>query len=184
MSTFGSILLWILVLGTISFLIYKYESYFYECIDLRNDETIKKEVVLKMDWSQVFCFETLFLVFVISATIGYFAYDLTSSFAFTIFVLVIIFIIAIILTIRKNFGYGIFITQRRAIMVKLFKPTSFNIFEISNIEVRDNGIEITDVNGRNEKLDFIQNAEMIRLEILQIKSELTIEYLRDQNNPN
>ena len=69
-------------------------------------------------------------------------------------------------------------------MVKLFKPTSFNIFEISNIEVRDNGIEITDVNGRNEKLDFIQNAEMIRLEILQIKSELTIEYLRDQNNPN
>jgi len=59
-----------------------------------------------------------------------------------------------------------------------------SIFEISNIEVRDNGIEITDVNGRNEKLDFIQNAEMIRLEILQIKSELTIEYLRDQNNPN
>lgn len=105
-------------------------------------------------------------------------------------------------------GSGIVITQQRVIVIKSFKPTSFNIDEILYAKVFENdtrdlkddmvikdeitksAITIMDINGRQETIENFPDANIARLEIMQIQStrvrelERELERLKSQNNQN
>ena len=89
-------------------------------------------------------------------------------------------------------------------MIKSFKPTSFNIDEtlyakvfendtrdlkddmVIKDEITKSAITIMDINGRQETIENFPDANIVRLEIMQIQSmrERELERLKSQNNQN
>ena len=159
-----------------------------------------------MDLSKIL-YGPIVLIIIIIGLVDYYCKNLTLAFSAgaIVFILYAIYIMKMFIF---YIGSGIVITQQRVIVIKSFKPTSFNIDEILYAKVFENdtrdlkddmvikdeitksAITIMDINGRQETIENFPDANIVRLEIMQIQSmrardlERELERLRSQNNQN
>ena len=205
-----SIAITILIFFVVSVVIYgMYEKSFNKCLNLGPNEFVERKFLLKassLDLSKIL-YGPIVLIIVMVGLVDYYCKNLTLAFsAGAIFF--ILYAIYIMKTFIFYIGSGIVITQQRVIVIKSFKPTSFNIDEILYAkvfendtrdlkddmvikdEITKNAITIMDINGRQETIENFPDANIVRLEIMQIQSmrarelERELERLKSQNNQN
>ena len=205
-----SIAITILIFFVVSVVIYgMYEKSFNKCLNLGPNEFVERKFLLKassLDLSKIL-YGPIVLIIVMVGLVDYYCKNLTLAFsAGAIFF--ILYAIYIMKTFIFYIGSGIVITQQRVIVIKSFKPTSFNIDEILYAKVSEkderamkdemaikdeitkNAITIMDINGRQETMENFPDANLVRLEIMQIQSmrarelERELERLKSQNNQN
>ncbi|WP_149703694.1 hypothetical protein [Campylobacter concisus] len=197
----------ILIFLVVSVIIYgMYEKSFNKCLNLGPNEFVERKFLLKassLDLSKILIWAILFTTFIVGLVV-HFSNNLTLALSAGIIVF-IVYAIYIMKMFIFYIGSGIIITQQRVIVIKSFKPTSFNIEEISYVEVTDAAadgglitkdkkttyvITIMDINGKRETLENFPDANIARLEIIQIQStrarelERELERLKSQNNQN
>ena len=202
-----SIAITILIFFVVSVVIYgMYEKSFNKCLNLGPNEFVERKFLLKassLDLSKILIWAILFTTFIVGLVV-HFSNNLTLALSAGIIVF-IVYAIYIMKMFIFYIGSGIIITQQRVIVIKSFKPTSFNIEEISYVEVTDAAadgglitkdkkttyvITIMDINGKRETLENFPDANIARLEIIQIQStrarelERELERLKSQNNQN
>ena len=202
-----SIAITILIFFVVSFIVYgMYEKSFNKCLNLSPNEFVERKFLLKassLDLSKILIWAILFTTFIVGLVV-HFSNNLTLALSAGIIVF-IVYAIYIMKMFIFYIGSGIIITQQRVIVIKSFKPTSFNIEEISYVEVTDAAadgglitkdkkttyvITIMDINGKRETLENFPDANIARLEIIQIQStrarelERELERLKSQNNQN
>ena len=186
-----------------------YENFFNKCLNLGPNEFVERKFLLKtssLDLSKIL-YGPIVLIIIIIGLVDYYCKNLTLAFSAgaIVFILYAIYIMKMFIF---YIGSGIVITQQRVIVIKSFKPTSFNIDEILYAKVFENdtrdlkddmvikdeitksAITIMDINGRQETIENFPDANIVRLEIMQIQSmrardlERELERLRSQNNQN
>ena len=197
----------ILIFLVVSVIIYgMYEKSFNKCLNLGPNEFVERKFLLKassLALSKILIWAILFTTFIVGLVV-HFSNNLTLALSAGIIVF-IVYAIYIMKMFIFYIGSGIIITQQRVIVIKSFKPTSFNIEEISYVEVTDAAadgglitkdkkttyvITIMDINGKRETLENFPDANIARLEIIQIQStrarelERELERLKSQNNQN
>ena len=197
----------ILIFLVVSVIIYgMYEKSFNKCLNLGPNEFVERKFLLKassLDLSKILIWAILFTTFIVGLVV-HFSNNLTLALSAGIIVF-IVYAMYIMKMFIFYIGSGIIITQQRVIVIKSFKPTSFNIEEISYVEVTDAAadgglitkdkkttyvITIMDINGKRETLENFPDANIARLEIIQIQStrarelERELERLKSQNNQN
>jgi hypothetical protein len=197
----------ILIFLVVSVIVYgMYEKSFNKCLNLGPNEFVERKFLLKassLDLSKILIWAILFTTFIVGLVV-HFSNNLTLALSAGIIVF-IVYAIYIMKMFIFYIGSGIIITQQRVIVIKSFKPTSFNIEEISYVEVTDAAadgglitkdkkttyvITIMDINGKRETLENFPDANIARLEIIQIQStrarelERELERLKSQNNQN
>ena len=197
----------ILIFLVVSVIVYgMYEKSFNKCLNLGPNEFVERKFLLKassLDLSKILIWAILFTTFIVGLVV-HFSNNLTLALSAGIIVF-IVYAIYIMKMFIFYIGSGIIITQQRVIVIKSFKPTSFNIEEISYVEVTDVAadgglitkdkkttyvITIMDINGKRETLENFPDANIARLEIIQIQStrarelERELERLKSQNNQN
>lgn len=205
-----SIAITILIFFVVSFIVYSmYEKSFNKCLNLSPNEFVERKFLLKassLDLSKIL-YGPIVLIIVMVGLVDYYCKNLTLAFSAgaIVFILYAIYIMKMFIF---YIGSGIVITQQRVIVIKSFKPTSFNIDEILYAkvfendtrdlkddmvikdEITKNAITIMDINGRQETIENFPDANIVRLEIMQIQSmrardlERELERLRSQNNQN
>ena len=201
-----SIAITILIFFVVSFVIYgMYEKSFNKCLNLGPNEFVERKFLLKassLDLSKIL-YGPIVLIIVMVGLVDYYCKNLTLAFSAgaIVFILYAIYIMKMFIF---YIGSGIVITQQRVIVIKSFKPTSFNIDEILYAKVFENdtrdlkddmvikdeitksAITIMDINGRQETIENFPDANIVRLEIMQIQSmrERELERLKSQNNQN
>lgn len=205
-----SIAITILIFFVVSFIVYgMYEKSFNKCLNLGPNEFVERKFLLKtssLDLSKIL-YGPIVLIIVMVGLVDYYCKNLTLAFSAgaIVFILYAIYIMKIFIF---YIGSGIVITQQRVIVIKSFKPTSFNIDEILYAKVFENdtrdlkddmvikdeitksAITIMDINGRQETIENFPDANIVRLEIMQIQStrvrelERELERLKSQNNQN
>ena len=205
-----SIAITILIFFVVSFIVYgMYEKSFNKCLNLGPNEFVERKFLLKtssLDLSKIL-YGPIVLIIVMVGLIDYYCKNLTLAFSAgaIVFILYAIYIMKMFIF---YIGSGIVITQQRVIVIKSFKPTSFNIDEILYAKVFENdtrdlkddmvikdeitksAITIMDINGRQETIENFPDANIVRLEIMQIQSmrvrelERELERLKSQNNQN
>lgn len=205
-----SIAITILIFFVVSFIVYSmYEKSFNKCLNLGPNEFVERKFLLKassLDLSKIL-YGPIVLIIVIIGLVDRFCNNLTLAFSAgaIVFILYAIYIMKMFIF---YIGSGIVITQQRVIVIKSFKPTSFNIDEILYAkvfendtrdlkddmvikdEITKNAITIMDINGRQETIENFPDANIVRLEIMQIQSmrarelERELERLKSQNNQN
>ena len=205
-----SIAITILIFFVVSFIVYSmYEKSFNKCLNLSPNEFVERKFLLKassLDLSKIL-YGPIVLIIVMVGLVDYYCKNLTLAFSAgaIVFILYAIYIMKMFIF---YIGSGIVITQQRVIVIKSFKPTSFNIDEILYAKVFENdtrdlkddmvikdeitksAITIMDINGRQETIENFPDANIVRLEIMQIQSmrardlERELERLRSQNNQN
>lgn len=197
----------ILIFLVVSVIVYgMYEKSFNKCLNLSPNEFVERKFLLKassLDLSKILIWAILFTTFIVGLVV-HFSNNLTLALSAGIIVF-IVYAIYIMKMFIFYIGSGIITTQQRVIVIKSFKPTSFNIEEISYVEVTDAAadgglitkdkkttyvITIMDINGKRETLENFPDANIARLEIIQIQStrarelERELERLKSQNNQN
>jgi hypothetical protein len=197
----------ILIFLVVSVIVYgMYEKSFNKCLNLGPNEFVERKFLLKassLDLSKILIWAILFTTFIVGLVV-HFSNNLTLALSAGIIVF-IVYAMYIMKMFIFYIGSGIIITQQRVIVIKSFKPTSFNIEEISYVEVTDAAadgglitkdkkttyvITIMDINGKRETLENFPDANIARLEIIQIQStrarelERELERLKSQNNQN
>ena len=202
-----SIAITILIFLVVSFIIYgMYEKSFNKCLNLDPNEFVERKFLLKassLDLSKILLGLIFFTIIIVDLVEHFFNNPILAFSAGAIFF--ILYAIYIMKMFIFYIGSGIVITQQRVIVIKSFKPTSFNIEEISYVEVTDAAadgglitkdkkttyvITIMDINGKRETLENFPDANIARLEIIQIQStrarelERELERLKSQNNQN
>ena len=201
-----SIAITILIFFVVSFIVYSmYEKSFNKCLNLGPNEFVERKFLLKassLDLSKIL-YGPIVLIIVMVGLVDYYCKNLTLAFSAgaIVFILYAIYIMKMFIF---YIGSGIVITQQRVIVIKSFKPTSFNIDEILYAkvfendtrdlkddmvikdEITKNAITIMDINGRQETIENFPDANIVRLEIMQIQSmrERELERLKSQNNQN
>lgn len=205
-----SIAITILIFFVVSFIVYgMYEKSFNKCLNLGPNEFVERKFLLKtssLDLSKIL-YGPIVLIIVMIGLVDYYCKNLTLAFSAgaIVFILYAIYIMKMFIF---YIGSGIVITQQRVIVIKSFKPTSFNIDEILYAKVFENdtrdlkddmvikdeitksAITIMDINGRQETIENFPDANIVRLEIMQIQSmrvrelERELERLKSQNNQN
>ena len=205
-----SIAITILIFLVVSFIIYgMYEKSFNKCLNLGPNEFVERKFLLKassLDLSKIL-YGPIVLIIIMVGLVDYYCKNLTLAFSAgaIVFILYAIYIMKMFIF---YIGSGIVITQQRVIVIKSFKPTSFNIDEILYAKVFENdtrdlkdemaikdeitksAITIMDINGRQETIENFPDANIVRLEIMQIQSmrvrelERELERLKSQNNQN
>ena len=205
-----SIAITILIFFVVSVVIYgMYEKSFNKCLNLGPNEFVERKFLLKassLDLSKIL-YGPIVLIIVMVGLVDYYCKNLTLAFSAgaIVFILYAIYIMKMFIF---YIGSGIVITQQRVIVIKSFKPTSFNIEEILYAkvfendtrdlkddmvikdEITKNAITIMDINGRQETMENFPDANLVRLEIMQIQSmrarelERELERLKSQNNQN
>ena len=201
-----SIAITILIFFVVSVVIYgMYEKSFNKCLNLGPNEFVERKFLLKassLDLSKIL-YGPIVLIIVMVGLVDYYCKNLTLAFSAgaIVFILYAIYIMKMFIF---YIGSGIVITQQRVIVIKSFKPTSFNIDEILYAKVSEkderaikdemaikdeitkNAITIMDINGRQETIENFPDANIVRLEIMQIQSmrERELERLKSQNNQN
>ena len=205
-----SIAITILIFFVVSFIVYSmYEKSFNKCLNLSPNEFVERKFLLKassLDLSKIL-YGPIVLIIVMVGLVDYYCKNLTLAFSAgaIVFILYAIYIMKMFIF---YIGSGIVITQQRVIVIKSFKPTSFNIDEILYAKVFENdtrdlkddmvikdeitksAITIMDINGRQETIENFPDANIVRLEIMQIQSmrarelERELERLKSQNNQN
>lgn len=201
-----SIAITILIFFVVSVVIYgMYEKSFNKCLNLGPNEFVERKFLLKassLDLSKIL-YGPIVLIIVMVGLVDYYCKNLTLAFSAgaIVFILYAIYIMKMFIF---YIGSGIVITQQRVIVIKSFKPTSFNIDEILYAKVFENdtrdlkddmvikdeitksAITIMDINGRQETIENFPDANIVRLEIMQIQSmrERELERLKSQNNQN
>lgn len=205
-----SIAITILIFFVVSFIVYSmYEKSFNKCLNLSPNEFVERKFLLKtssLDLSKIL-YGPIVLIIIIVGLVDYYCKNLTLAFSAgaIVFILYAIYIMKMFIF---YIGSGIVITQQRVIVIKSFKPTSFNIDEILYAKVFENdtrdlkddmvikdeitksAITIMDINGRQETIENFPDANIVRLEIMQIQSmrardlERELERLKSQNNQN
>lgn len=205
-----SIAITILIFFVVSVIVYTmYENFFNKCLNLGPNEFVERKFLLKtssLDLSKIL-YGPIVLIIIIIGLVDYYCKNLTLAFSAgaIVFILYAIYIMKMFIF---YIGSGIVITQQRVIVIKSFKPTSFNIDEILYAKVFENdtrdlkddmvikdeitksAITIMDINGRQETIENFPDANIVRLEIMQIQSmrardlERELERLRSQNNQN
>ena len=205
-----SIAITILIFFVVSFIVYgMYEKSFNKCLNLGPNEFVERKFLLKtssLDLSKIL-YGPIVLIIVMVGLVDYYCKNLTLAFSAgaIVFILYAIYIMKMFIF---YIGSGIVITQQRVIVIKSFKPTSFNIDEILYAkvfendtrdlkddmvikdEITKNAITIMDINGRQETIENFPDANIVRLEIMQIQSmrarelERELERLKSQNNQN
>ena len=205
-----SIAITILIFFVVSFIVYSmYEKSFNKCLNLSPNEFVERKFLLKassLDLSKIL-YGPIVLIIVMVGLVDYYCKNLTLAFSAgaIVFILYAIYIMKMFIF---YIGSGIVITQQRVIVIKSFKPTSFNIDEILYAkvfendtrdlkddmvikdEITKNAITIMDINGRQETIENFPDANIVRLEIMQIQSmrardlERELERLKSQNNQN
>ena len=201
-----SIAITILIFFVVSFIVYSmYEKSFNKCLNLSPNEFVERKFLLKassLDLSKIL-YGPIVLIIVMVGLVDYYCKNLTLAFSAgaIVFILYAIYIMKMFIF---YIGSGIVITQQRVIVIKSFKPTSFNIDEILYAKVSEkderamkdemaikdeitkNAITIMDINGRQETIENFPDANIVRLEIMQIQSmrERELERLKSQNNQN
>ena len=205
-----SIAITILIFFVVSVVIYgMYEKSFNKCLNLGPNEFVERKFLLKtssLDLSKIL-YGPIVLIIIIVGLVDYYCKNLTLAFSAgaIVFILYAIYIMKMFIF---YIGSGIVITQQRVIVIKSFKPTSFNIDEILYAKVSEkderamkdemaikdeitkNAITIMDINGRQETIENFPDANIVRLEIMQIQSmrarelERELERLKSQNNQN
>lgn len=205
-----SIAITILIFFVVSFIVYgMYEKSFNKCLNLGPNEFVERKFLLKassLDLSKIL-YGPIVLIIVMVGLVDYYCKNLTLAFSAgaIVFILYAIYIMKMFIF---YIGSGIVITQQRVIVIKSFKPTSFNIDEILYAKVFENdtrdlkddmaikdeitksAITIMDINGRQETIENFPDANIVRLEIMQIQSmrardlERELERLKSQNNQN
>ena len=205
-----SIAITILIFLVVSVIVYgMYEKSFNKCLNLGPNEFVERKFLLKassLDLSKIL-YGPIVLIIVMVGLVDYYCKNLTLAFSAgaIVFILYAIYIMKMFIF---YIGSGIVITQQRVIVIKSFKPTSFNIDEILYAKVSEkderaikdemaikdeitkNAITIMDINGRQETIENFPDANIVRLEIMQIQSmrardlERELERLKSQNNQN
>lgn len=205
-----SIAITILIFLVVSVIVYgMYEKSFNKCLNLGPNEFVERKFLLKassLDLSKIL-YGPIVLIIVMVGLVDYYCKNLTLAFSAgaIVFILYAIYIMKMFIF---YIGSGIVITQQRVIVIKSFKPTSFNIDEILYAKVFENdtrdlkddmvikdeitksAITIMDINGRQETIENFPDANIVRLEIMQIQSmrardlERELERLKSQNNQN
>ena len=205
-----SIAITILIFFVVSVIVYTmYENFFNKCLNLGPNEFVERKFLLKtssLDLSKIL-YGPIVLIIIIIGLVDYYCKNLTLAFSAgaIVFILYAIYIMKMFIF---YIGSGIVITQQRVIVIKSFKPTSFNIDEILYAKVFENdtrdlkddmvikdeitksAITIMDINGRQETIENFPDANIVRLEIMQIQStrvrelERELERLKSQNNQN
>ena len=201
-----SIAITILIFFVVSVIVYgMYEKSFNKCLNLSPNEFVERKFLLKassLDLSKIL-YGPIVLIIVMVGLVDYYCKNLTLAFSAgaIVFILYAIYIMKMFIF---YIGSGIVITQQRVIVIKSFKPTSFNIDEILYAKVFENdtrdlkddmvikdeitksAITIMDINGRQETIENFPDANIVRLEIMQIQSmrERELERLKSQNNQN
>ena len=205
-----SIAITILIFFVVSVIVYTmYENFFNKCLNLGPNEFVERKFLLKtssLDLSKIL-YGPIVLIIVMVGLVDYYCKNLTLAFSAgaIVFILYAIYIMKMFIF---YIGSGIVITQQRVIVIKSFKPTSFNIDEILYAKVFENdtrdlkdemaikdeitksAITIMDINGRQETIENFPDANIVRLEIMQIQSmrarelERELERLKSQNNQN
>ena len=205
-----SIAITILIFFVVSVIVYSmYEKSFNKCLNLGPNEFVERKFLLKassLDLSKIL-YGPIVLIIVMVGLVDYYCKNLTLAFSAgaIVFILYAIYIMKMFIF---YIGSGIVITQQRVIVIKSFKPTSFNIDEILYAKVSEkderamkdemaikdeitkNAITIMDINGRQETIENFPDANIVRLEIMQIQSmrarelERELERLKSQNNQN
>jgi hypothetical protein len=205
-----SIAITILIFLVVSVIVYgMYEKSFNKCLNLGPNEFVERKFLLKtssLDLSKIL-YGPIVLIIIIIGLVDYYCKNLTLAFSAgaIVFILYAIYIMKMFIF---YIGSGIVITQQRVIVIKSFKPTSFNIDEILYAKVFENdtrdlkddmvikdeitksAITIMDINGRQETIENFPDANIVRLEIMQIQSmrardlERELERLKSQNNQN
>ena len=205
-----SIAITILIFLVVSVIVYgMYEKSFNKCLNLSPNEFVERKFLLKtssLDLSKIL-YGPIVLIIIIIGLVDYYCKNLTLAFSAgaIVFILYAIYIMKMFIF---YIGSGIVITQQRVIVIKSFKPTSFNIDEILYAKVFENdtrdlkddmvikdeitksAITIMDINGRQETIENFPDANIVRLEIMQIQSmrardlERELERLKSQNNQN
>ena len=196
----------ILIFLVVSVIVYgMYEKSFNKCLNLSPNEFVERKFLLKassLDLSKIL-YGPIVLIIVMVGLVDYYCKNLTLAFSAgaIVFILYAIYIMKMFIF---YIGSGIVITQQRVIVIKSFKPTSFNIDEILYAKVFENdtrdlkddmvikdeitksAITIMDINGRQETIENFPDANIVRLEIMQIQSmrERELERLKSQNNQN
>ncbi|WP_103594875.1 hypothetical protein [Campylobacter concisus] len=200
----------ILIFLVVSVIVYgMYEKSFNKCLNLGPNEFVERKFLLKtssLDLSKIL-YGPIVLIIVMVGLVDYYCKNLTLAFSAgaIVFILYAIYIMKMFIF---YIGSGIVITQQRVIVIKSFKPTSFNIDEILYAKVFENdtrdlkdemaikdeitksAITIMDINGRQETIENFPDANIVRLEIMQIQSmrarelERELERLKSQNNQN
>ena len=205
-----SIAITILIFLVVSVIVYgMYEKSFNKCLNLGPNEFVERKFLLKtssLDLSKIL-YGPIVLIIVIIGLVDRFCNNLALAFS-TGAIVFILYAIYIMKMFIFYIGSGIVITQQRVIVIKSFKPTSFNIDEILYAkvfendtrdlkddmvikdEITKNAITIMDINGRQETIENFPDANIVRLEIMQIQSmrarelERELERLKSQNNQN
>jgi hypothetical protein len=205
-----SIAITILIFFVVSVIIYgMYEKSFNKCLNLGPNEFVERKFLLKassLDLSKILLGSIFFTIIIVDLVEHFFNNPILAFSAGAIFF--ILYAIYIMKTFIFYIGSGIVITQQRVIVIKSFKPTSFNIDEILYAKVSEkderaikdemaikdeitkNAITIMDINGRQETIENFPDANIVRLEIMQIQSmrardlERELERLKSQNNQN
>ena len=205
-----SIVITILIFFVVSVIVYgMYEKSFNKCLNLGPNEFVERKFLLKtssLDLSKIL-YGPIVLIIIIVGLVDHYCNNLTLAFSAgaIVFILYAIYIMKMFIF---YIGSGIVITQQRVIVIKSFKPTSFNIDEILYAKVFENdtrdlkddmvikdeitksAITIMDINGRQETIENFPDANIVRLEIMQIQSmrardlERELERLKSQNNQN
>ena len=201
-----SIAITILIFFVVSVIVYTmYENFFNKCLNLGPNEFVERKFLLKtssLDLSKIL-YGPIVLIIIMVGLVDYYCKNLTLAFSAgaIVFILYAIYIMKMFIF---YIGSGIVITQQRVIVIKSFKPTSFNIDEILYAKVFENdtrdlkdemaikdeitksAITIMDINGRQETIENFPDANIVRLEIMQIQSmrERELERLKSQNNQN
>ena len=205
-----SIAITILIFFVVSVIVYgMYEKSFNKCLNLGPNEFVERKFLLKtssLDLSKIL-YGPIVLIIIMVGLVDYYCKNLTLAFSAgaIVFILYAIYIMKMFIF---YIGSGIVITQQRVIVIKSFKPTSFNIDEILYAKVFENdtrdlkddmvikdeitksAITIMDINGRQETIENFPDANIVRLEIMQIQSmrardlERELERLKSQNNQN
>ena len=198
----------ILIFLVVSVIVYgMYEKSFNKCLNLGPNEFVERKFLLKassLDLSKILLGSIFFTIIIVDIVEYFFNNPILAFSAGAIFF--ILYAIYIMKTFIFYIGSGIVITQQRVIVIKSFKPTSFNIDEILYAKVFENdtrdlkddmvikdeitksAITIMDINGRQETIENFPDANIVRLEIMQIQSmrarelERELERLRSQNN--
>lgn len=163
-----SIAITILIFLVVSVIVYgMYEKSFNKCLNLGPNEFVERKFLLKtssLDLSKIL-YGPIVLIIVMVGLVDYYCKNLTLAFSAgaIVFILYAIYIMKMFIF---YIGSGIVITQQRVIVIKSFKPTSFNIDEILYAKVFENdtrdlkddmvikdeitksAITIMDINGR------------------------------------
>ena len=196
-----SIAITILIFLVVSVIVYgMYEKSFNKCLNLSPNEFVERKFLLKassLDLSKILLGLIFFTIIIVDLVEHFFNNPILAFSAGAIFF--ILYAIYIMKMFIFYIGSGIVITQQRVIVIKSFKPTSFNIDEILYTKVFENdtrdlkkdeitksAITIMDINGRQETIENFPDANIVRLEIMQIQSmrERELERLKSQNNQN